>query len=688
MILKGSQRGSARQLARHLLNTRDNDHITLHELRGFSSGSLAGAFKEIQAVARGTRCEQALFSLSLNPPETEIVSAEVFEKAIAAIEQKLGLDGQPRAIIFHEKKGRRHAHCVWSRIDAQNMTAINLPHFKRKLQDIARDLYREHRWQMPAGFNKTAEHDQNSYTQGQAQQASRVAKDPATLKALFRHCWERSDSRGAFEAALRERGFILAKGDRRGFVAVDRHGEIYSISRWVGVKAKDVRAKLGDRAGLPSVEEAKTRFDSVTDEELSHEVSDLELAFKQKRFEFEAARRELFLRQKKVRDDLHETQKDVLSALIFQQQASLPRGMRGVWLKFSGGLEKLRHDHAESLDQERARHRTRWQKLVVSQLQERRVLEQRWQRLLADHRIALDQLDCEVGNELKQLDELPFLDPAQPLILMPSEEELEAAARIRRNPETVIDVINDKKEYFKKSDIARELAKHIGDSSQYRDILTQVMSSKKLVAVDDEGRLTTQDMLNAKNNLRSQLNALADNSGFRVSNNEIKTAIDRKNKALHREVGAFLSEEQKEAITHILQPRQLSVVVGLAGAGKSTMLEAARDAWERQGYQVIGAALSGKAADGLESSSGIKSRTLASLLHSIDQGVNPLSPNSVLVIDEAGMVGTRQMERVVSSAKQAGAKLVLVGDPDQLQPIQAGRPFKEIVDTMPTARLR
>ncbi|MEM7619881.1 MAG: hypothetical protein AAF228_05380 [Pseudomonadota bacterium] len=100
----------------------------------------------------GTRCHQHLFSLSLNPPESESVAAEVFEKAIADTENTLGLKDQPRVIIFHEKEGRRHAHCVWSRIDSREMKAVHLPHYKRKLKDISKRLYLEHGWRMPDGL--------------------------------------------------------------------------------------------------------------------------------------------------------------------------------------------------------------------------------------------------------------------------------------------------------------------------------------------------------------------------------------------------------------------------------------------------------------------------------------------------------------------------------------------------------
>ncbi len=216
MILKGSQRAGGLQLARHLLNDRDNDHVTVQELRGFVSDDLHAAFNEAYAISRGTKCKQFLFSLSLNPPETERVAVDVFERAIAEIEDKLGLSNQPRAIIFHEKEGRRHAHCVWSRIDVNQMKAINLPHYKLKLRDMSRQLYLENNWKMPRGLVNSKERNPLNFTMAEWQQAKRTQRDPRAIKETFQDCWAISDSRKAFASALEERGYYLAKGDRRG----------------------------------------------------------------------------------------------------------------------------------------------------------------------------------------------------------------------------------------------------------------------------------------------------------------------------------------------------------------------------------------------------------------------------------------------------------------------------------------
>ncbi|MEO0699909.1 MAG: relaxase/mobilization nuclease domain-containing protein, partial [Pseudomonadota bacterium] len=181
MILKGSQRGNAANLSRHLMNARDNEHVELHELRGFASETLDGALLEAEAISKGTRCTQALFSLSLSPPQDETVSIETFEASIEMIEQRLGLEDQPRAIVFHEKEGRRHAHAVWSRIDAQEMKAVPLPFFKTRLMEVSKELYLEHGWDMPKGLISREMRNPLNFNRAEWQQAKRQHQDPRLI---------------------------------------------------------------------------------------------------------------------------------------------------------------------------------------------------------------------------------------------------------------------------------------------------------------------------------------------------------------------------------------------------------------------------------------------------------------------------------------------------------------------------
>lgn len=264
MILVGNSRAGGQNLAHHLMSP-ENERVSVHDMDGFAADDLHGAFKEAEAVSRGTRCKKYLFSLSLNPPANETVETKVFEDAITRAEQALGLTGQPRATVFHEKHGdngklRRHCHVVWSRIDTEAMKAVPMDHSKRKLNGIAKELYLEHEWDMPKGFISPTLRDEKNLTLAEWQQAKRFGQDPREVKAIFQSSWQQSDSKAAFAHALKEHGLAIARVDRRGFVATDMHGKIYPIARWVGIKAKDVRARLGEAKGLPSLDQAKEQL--------------------------------------------------------------------------------------------------------------------------------------------------------------------------------------------------------------------------------------------------------------------------------------------------------------------------------------------------------------------------------------------------------------------------------------------
>ena len=108
MILKGSQRSGAKALADHLMNDRDNDHVSCLELRDFSTDQLHGALKEMHAISKATQCKQFMFSLSLNPPQDHIATEQDFLEAADRAEQATGAERiSPRAIVVHEKENRQ-----------------------------------------------------------------------------------------------------------------------------------------------------------------------------------------------------------------------------------------------------------------------------------------------------------------------------------------------------------------------------------------------------------------------------------------------------------------------------------------------------------------------------------------------------------------------------------------------------
>ena len=254
----------------------------------------------------------------------------------------------------------------------------------------------------------------------------------------------------------------------------------------------------------------------------------------------------------------------------------------------------------------------------------------------------------------------------------------ENGEKIVADPNVALDAITRQQATFTTRDLAVFAFRHSDGKEQFDRVMAAVRASPELVALGKDGRdqerFTSRDMIATEARLERAGDELAMLRGHGVP------AVMRKRGSPAGTEGLTLSGEQSAALAHITRAEDLSVVIGYAGTGKSTMLGVAREAWEQAGYQVRGAALSGIAAENLEGGSGIQSRTIASLEHAWAQGRDQLSRNDVLVVDEAGMIGTRQMERVLSHARDAGAKVVLVGDPEQLQAIEAGAAFRSIAE--------
>lgn len=399
MIIKASERSGAKNLASHLLKD-ENEHIELHDLRGFASDDLHDALHEAYAISRGTRCKNYLFSLSLNPPEGEDVPVEVFEATIERIEEKLGLKDQPRAIVFHEKEGRRHAHAVWSRIDALEMKAINLPHYKAKLNDIAKELYLEHGWELPKGFIERHTRDPLSFNIAEWQQAKRARQDPRVIKASFQQCWKNSDNAEAFRMALRERGYWLAKGDRRGYVALDYRGEVYSLSRMTGAKTEELKARLGDPAKLPSVNDTKAWIAERLSQRLRVFVAQKEAKHRKQAEVLHRRRERMVQRHRLARSDLKTRQEERWKIEAKERADRLPKGVKGLWSWVTGKTRqiKLRNKAETALAQERDQKEK--QVLVQDQLSDRRKLQKQITTLRSKHHAQTAELNRDVAHAM------------------------------------------------------------------------------------------------------------------------------------------------------------------------------------------------------------------------------------------------------------------------------------------------
>ncbi len=149
-----------------------------------------------------------------------------------------------------------------------------------------------------------------------------------------------------------------------------------------------------------------------------------------------------------------------------------------------------------------------------------------------------------------------------------------------------------------------------------------------------------------------------------------------------------ISDEQAAVVTEMCTSgRAVEVLVAAAGTGKTFSLDAAREAWQQSGYRVIGCALSASAAHELQAGSGIRSMTIAKLNVDLRRRQQRLDDRTVLVVDEAGMVGTRTLAPLLREAAMRRTKVVLVGDPKQLPEIQAGGVLAALTKRYPVLTL-
>ncbi|NKM22754.1 Ti-type conjugative transfer relaxase TraA [Rhizobium laguerreae] len=295
-----------------------------------------------------------------------------------------------------------------------------------------------------------------------------------------------------------------------------------------------------------------------------------------------------------------------------------------------------------------------------------------------------------IESKAEQPDHKPETSaPKLERIELQEERRSENARRIQRRPEIVLDLITREKSVFDERDVAKVLYRYIDDVALFQSLMIRILQSPEALRLERErinfatgirtsAKYTTREMIRLEAEMANRAIWLSGRASHGVREAVLQATFARHSR---------LSDEQRTAIEHVAGATRVAAVIGRAGAGKTTMMKAAREAWETAGYRVVGGALAGKAAEGLEKEAGIVSRTLSSWELRWNQGRNQLDDRCVFVLDEAGMVSSRQMALFVEAVTKAGAKLVLVGDPEQLQPIEAGAAFRAIADRIGYAEL-
>lgn len=276
MIINGGSRGSARGyvpwLGNHLTRTDTNERIEVLELQSAHDGQqpererLTETFRDWQALCAATNGTAGLYHANIDPAKDYAMTREQWQRAVDVLEKELGLEGQPRAVVLHEKEGRAHIHVVWARTDISTMKLRSDSHNYAAHERASQQLEREFGHEPVPGKHAKRDRDRQpeppkaEYTHAEWQQAERAHLKPGEHKARIAALQAGSDSGQAFRAALDDAGYVLARGDGRDFVAIDDVGKVHSVGRALRpMKAPELRAFMADidRDSLPSVEEGR-----------------------------------------------------------------------------------------------------------------------------------------------------------------------------------------------------------------------------------------------------------------------------------------------------------------------------------------------------------------------------------------------------------------------------------------------
>lgn len=267
-----------------------------------------------------------------------------------------------------------------------------------------------------------------------------------------------------------------------------------------------------------------------------------------------------------------------------------------------------------------------------------------------------------------------FKQPLTPTLNMPT--HLELLAMLTKQAST-----------FKVEDIYRHTAtaaQGILNAQNVKGYVAALMKNDQIVALDidqqDRQRFTTKEMLAIEQSIANTAISRSQDIKHHVAKKTVDQTI------LARPT---ITNEQINALEYITRRSgSVACVQGIAGSGKSFLMDACREIFEKSQFRVTGCALSGKAAQGLQDGSKIQSQTLHSLLDQLDKGKLVLTNKDIVVLDEAGMVGSRQFASLMQFVDLKGAKLVAIGDTRQLQPIDAGGAFRILISNIEHAELK
>lgn len=432
MIPFGSQRGNGGELAIHLENAHDNEYVEIADIRGAISQDLSGAFAEWEAEAYAmTNARKYLYSLSINPdPRQPALTREQYQDYIARVEKSLGLEGQPRALVYHIKGDREHLHSVWSRIDLNQFMAIPIAFDRHKLMMITCEFANDHGIKLPPGYELYAQEqytkrDQLSLYEKRQQETTGITKEQRIADVT--EAWSQSDGPKAFLRALEDKGYILAMG-KRPYVLVDRYGHINSLPKLIddkSVRTKDIRAFLEgvvSEDDLPTVAEAQeavkahqrvikehehTTKRQGQREELKTKQQErraqVEADIEEKKAQLATERDRSLAQQAKERADARSTYLNQMRAIKAEREANKPTGLPA-FLGRVTGIELVRKKLHRHQDKQRMdAYQADKQQMIARQDKARRQEEYRQRMSLIEQQRRLNSLDQLEAREYQSI---------------------------------------------------------------------------------------------------------------------------------------------------------------------------------------------------------------------------------------------------------------------------------------------
>ena len=223
MIIRGNPAGSVGYWSEHLLRDDTNEKAEVKEIKGLAAEDLPGALREMQAVASGSRSHgNFMYQANINPLAHEHLTPAQWMEAVDTLEKNLGLEGHQRVVVEHVKEGRQHYHVIWNRVDVDTMRVTDMKGNYRIHEGTQADL--EQRFELTRTPEPTPDKARPPDL-WEIRAGERSGFDPVAMKAELTELWKASDSGKAFAAAVEERGYVLANGDKPGVLGVvDRAG--------------------------------------------------------------------------------------------------------------------------------------------------------------------------------------------------------------------------------------------------------------------------------------------------------------------------------------------------------------------------------------------------------------------------------------------------------------------------------